>query len=284
MTTSDFHPPVPYRPDPFRLDLPGRRTLGTALWACAVMVPMSFLMLGIDTRVLDDEAVWMKPIKFQISLGLHAGTLLLLFASLPGEVAGARLTRWVGTTVGATILYEIAFVTLQAARGVRSHFNHDTAFDDIGGKIMAAGAGILTLAPALIGVAVMWHLFGRRDDQRRSPGRRLPLYLSIGLGLILSGWLGGQTGGAIGANQGPLVGAAVGPFVPLTGWSLSGGDLRIAHFFGLHAMQALPILGLVFGRFLPQRRATLSVVVSAMVWTALVLWCLAAAQSGRPPI
>lgn len=259
-----------------RLRLSGS-VLGWALALCVVMVPVTMVLLQVDGRVLDGEAVWLKPLKFQLALGLHAATVLVVAALLPGALAQARLVRWVGAALGVTAIYEVLFIAVQAARGVRSHFNSATWFDEVGGTIMAGGAGVLTLAPAVVGVVLLWHLVRRGSD-------RLALHLGMALGLILSGWLGGQTGGAIGANQGPLVGAAVGPFLPLTGWSLTGGDLRISHFAGLHAIQALPLGGLVAGALLPRRVAVGAVVLGAVGWAWVTLWLLAMAQAGLPPV
>jgi hypothetical protein len=46
-----------------------------------------------------------------------------------------------------------------------------------------------------------------------------------------------------------------GPGMPITDWSTTGGDLRIPHFVGMHALQALPLLALLLG--ILARRVTL---------------------------
>ncbi len=256
-----------------------RGVLHLALCICLALMPLSLLSMAFDGRTLGGVSVWAKPLKFQLALALHAATLLWIFARLPGALARSPITRWVGAAVGVTILYEVAFIGIQASRGVRSHFNHATLFDEVGGSIMAFGAGVLTLAPALVGALLLWRLM--RD---RKVDARTPLLLAMALGLVLSAVLGGMTGSAIGANQGPYVGAAVGPFLPLTGWSLSGGDLRIAHFLGLHAMQAVPLAALALGHVLPPKSGVLAVAVFAAAWTWATLTALAAAQAGLPPI
>jgi hypothetical protein len=77
----------------------------------------------------------------------------------------------------------------------------------------------------------------------------------------------------LGAGAGMLLGglqppdAVAGASVPLAGWSLSGGDLRPAHFIGIHAEQVLPLAVLLGAR--AGRLPTAAVGLLAAAWTAL---------------
>ncbi len=267
--------PVPHGP----LDLLSGSALGWATALSLALIPVTLILLAADPRWLDGEALWLKPLKFQVSMAALCATLALAVLAAGPGAAASLWVRVPSVAVAGTAFYELAFLGLQAARGVRSHFNADTLFDRIGGTTMAAGAGVLVLGAALIGAVI---LIGVLSKGRAAADE--PLLLAIGLGLVLGGLLGGQTGGAIGANHGPFVGAhgAADAVVPWMGWSLAVGDLRIAHFLGLHAMQALPILALALRPLMPAPAVSGAVVAGAIAWTMLTLAAMSAAQAGRP--
>jgi hypothetical protein len=69
--------------------------------------------------------------------------------------------------------------------------------------------------------------------------------------------------------------------IPLMGWSGVGGDLRVPHFFALHVMQALPVLGLAADRW-AKGRAKAVVMAGVGVWIAIVIGTFVQALNGEP--
>jgi hypothetical protein len=159
----------------------------------------------VDGRVLLGAAIWLKPLKFALSFGLYALALAWILSLVERGRRTGRVVGWV-IVIGSAI--EVAIVVVQVVRGTRSHFNDDTPFDTMLFSIMGATVALIWLATlALAGMA-------------------------IGVIMSMQPGIGAHS---VGVRDG-------GPGLPLFGWSTTGGDLRVGHFIGMHALQLLPLL------------------------------------------
>jgi hypothetical protein len=79
------------------------------------------------------------------------------------------------------------------------------------------------------------------------------------------------------------VGAADGgPGVPGTGWSTTHGDLRVPHFLGLHALQALPMMALLIGRRkMPEAARVRLIKIAGASYASLFVILLSQALRGQ---
>lgn len=238
----------------------------------AAMIPASTAAL-LDPRTLGGVDVWAKPLRFLAAMGLYALTLAWLIGELPAERRHTRLMR---ATVGALLvtgIFEAVYITWQGALGQASHFNTDTPFHAAMFVLMGIAALLFT-ATSLPVAQQLW----------RHGGAMAPAYrLGAMLGLVLTFVAGAGVGIAISAHGGPLVGAAAGPGLPLVGWSTTGGDLRVAHFLGVHAQQVLPVVGLCLAR-VGGRGATTLIGLCGAAYAGLVIAAVMQAYAGAPLI
>jgi len=165
-----------------------------------------------------------------------------------------RAMRRTGWAIVAGLVLEMVIIVGQAARGQKSHYNTDNLLGGILFSIMGATITVvwfLTLAVALRFL--------------REPGRDRAMTLAIRLGLVVS-LVGMAVGFLLAPNGGHAVGVPDGgPGLFFVGWSTTGGDLRISHFVGLHALQVLPLLAALLAH-----RSVVEAMRTRIVWSVAV--------------
>jgi hypothetical protein len=238
-------------------------------------VVLLFIMTGVapfDGREVMGINPWIKPIKFAASIAIYALTMGWLLYELPLK---EKAHRRVSFTLAGTLVIEIALITMQAARGVTSHFNNTTAFDAAIFSVMGAAITLNILVAAYVALK-FW------NTEAEIPAPYL-WGIRIGLTIFVLASLEGfvmvsHSAHGVGAPDG-------GPGLPLLNWSTRGGDLRVAHFFGMHALQVLPLSGYLLTTPRAEsftshatRWAQAGGAVYALLALLLFLWAMA----GRP--
>ncbi len=212
----------------------------------AVLAAVAVVGLFADPRQLVGAPVWSKTAKFAVSIALYTATLSWMLSLLP---RARRWGWWMGTAVAAGLTVEMVLIIGQTiVRGRRLHFNFATEADRFIHNQMATAVYLLWAATLVVALLLVWQ---RLADPARASAIRAGLFLALtgmALGMLMFTPTPEQqavidAGGEPAVVGSHSVGAPEdGPGLPLTGWSVDGGDLRIAHFAGLHALQLIPLL------------------------------------------
>jgi hypothetical protein len=258
----------------------------TAVGALMLVVTgASLVAMLVDPRIITGAPAWLKPFKFAVSTAIYSLTLAWIFGWLPDW---PRVRRVVGWTTALVFVLEVAIIDTQAWRGTTSHFNVSTPLDAM--LFFVMGGAILTQTLVSVAAAVaLW----RQPFTDRSLGWALRLGMSLTIVGALTGPLmtrptaaqlaharAGEHMTTAGAHT--VGGVDGGPGVPVTGWSREHGDVRIPHFIGLHAVQALALIAVGLRRWRRPEAARLRALLAAAAsYGSLFLLLLWAALRGQ---
>jgi hypothetical protein len=233
-------------------------------WVC-LFIAILFLIFAktTSTQVYGVNA-WYKPFKFAFSTFTFAWAMAWYCSYLPDF--NIKLFNW---TIIVLLGFEIVYIAIQAGKGQLSHYNVSSSFYSAMYSLMALAASLVTIYTAYVGVLFFKHSFPE-----------LPNYYvwAIRLGIIVFVIFSFE-GFAMGSRMNHSVGALNDNsnwFI--LGWSKTVGDLRVAHFIGMHALQALPVLSF---HVLKNTKWTIGL---SVIYALLALMTLIQALQGKPLI
>lgn len=238
--------------------------LGVAHFVLAAMLAIyanfnDVVVLGINSMI--------KPIKFALSIGIYAWTMgwILHYHQRPQAVAKfSRAAVYI-------MSFEQLVITGQAFRGELSHFNTSS----IVGMMLFSMMGIAITVLTIWALRLAWQLITQRD-YTIAPAYMWGIRLGIVLMVLFS--FEGQYMGYLMRHS--VGGADGGEGLPLINWNRHYGDLRVAHFMGIHAIQVLPMAGYALSRLLSQKAAVWATWGVAVAYFAFATWCFVQAVLG----
>ena len=216
-------------------------TLITAIASLAILVPYL-----VDDRQLLGVSVWEKPLKFLLSSTVFTGTFAWLFGKLQRQT---RVIWWTGTVITISLAIELAIIVTLGGLGVQSHFNVSDAFHITIWSIMATMISLVWLATAVLAIATLRNSTLAPAQRAAVQAGLLIAVVGMGLAFLMTSPNAAQLENFQGIAGSHNVGVADGgPGLPLLGWSTVAGDYRVAHFLGLHGLQALLIASFAITR------------------------------------
>ncbi|MCC5928885.1 MAG: hypothetical protein JJU28_06540 [Cyclobacteriaceae bacterium] len=228
-----------------------------------LLLSLAFLIMTRVTNVQVYQVnAWYKPFKFAFSTFMFSWAMAWYCSYLPNF--NIQAFNW---TVIILLGFEIAYIAFMASQGKQSHYNVSSPFYSIMFSMMALAATLVTVYTAYVGLLFFTQSFPE-----------LPTYYLWGIRMgILIFVIFSFQGFLMGGNMSHTIGLVNdNSNLFIVGWSRLAGDLRIAHFIGMHALQVLPLLAFYLLR---NTKATLLV---GLLYGALATFTLVQALKGKP--
>ena len=242
-----------------------------------VLIGICLIGLLVDGRMLLNDPLWVKPLKFALSGAIYCGTIAWMLTFV---TRGRWVARFIAGGNAILMAGEVGAVVLQAARGVRSHYNVATQFDAAVWGLMGTMIMLMWVLNLILIIYLMFQPF--KDFAFKS---------SLLLGVIIA-FIGGLVAFHMTEQNTPAQQAAIergesldfsgghtfgaedgGEGLPFVGWSTTHGDMRPAHFVGLHGLQLIPLLGIFINRRWKEfsvGRRTFMIYVGAMAYLGVI--------------
>jgi hypothetical protein len=238
-----------------------------AFHAAPILVVTSLVMLGdllgtligmvVDHTTITGMPAWDKPTKFALSTGMYALSLAVIISYTP---IWRRLLKAVDILTGLALTLEVVLIDIQAYRHTTSHFNDSTPLDAHIYRIMGIGIGLLWLSAIAATVATLVYRYEDNVWKIVVRGGMILIVFGSSTGGLMVYPSRAQLAQKAVTHHMPTVGSHTvgapdgGAGMPLLGWSTEHGDIRTAHFIGLHGLQVLALWAL----FLRRRGAVLT--------------------------
>jgi hypothetical protein len=223
-----------------------------------ISLGITFVFSLTDTRTIRDVGIWIKPMKFMVSTAFFSWTMVWATRIADNSITFSRPYKWIALLLIVTSLFEVAYITYQAHLGEASHYNRSDLKHALLFGLMALSAVGLTASQGWLAIKI-W--------QNNKIDAMSVITLSVVIGLALTFLLATVSGFMLGRQQPPS-----GQGLPFMGWHLYG-DIRPAHFLGVHAQQLIPIIGLLSERFIKPfnkiRFVTIASIFYVVTWLML---------------
>ena len=209
-------------------------------WALLLVLPIFAALAMFIPAGSAAVNPWIKPIKFSMSFSTFASTISLLLLAL-------RISKWQLTLVRRAIAASVALEILSlAAQAWRS------AYHLSGQSLLGTSLAQVTNSMVMVNTAIVcWMLALFCANRVQTDRIDWPMVSAIRYSIMIF-LAGNAIGGYMLARGSHTVGAADGGAgLPFVNWSVIGGDLRIAHFIAIHAIQIVPLFAYILAQMSP---------------------------------